>query len=92
MLAAWRAGGQDVGSGAGETIHLHSTDGDAEWTLTLSPEGTIVDRQHSKADLALVGAASDLELVLYRRPPLGPVKHHGDDSVLEAWYRAFTFG
>ncbi len=92
MIAAWRAGGQDVGSGAGETLHLHATDPDSEWTVALSPEGTVVERRHAKADLALKGTASDLELTLYQRPPLGTVQSFGDGSVLDAWRRAFTFG
>lgn len=71
MVAAWRAGGQDVGAGEGETLHLHAFDPAAEWTLTLTPEGLAVERGHTKADLALRGAASDLELLLYDRPPPG---------------------
>lgn len=92
MIAAWRAGGRDVGSGSGETIHLHAREPDAEWTVTLSEGGTVVERRHAKADLALRGTASDLELALYQRPPLGPVEHLGDDAALDAWRRAFTFG
>jgi uncharacterized protein (TIGR03083 family) len=92
MIAAWRAGGQDVGSGSGETVQLHATDRDGEWNIELSPAGAIVERHHAKADLALSGAASDLELVLYQRPPLGPVEHRGQDNVLDAWVRAFSFG
>ena len=50
-----------------------------------------MERTHGKADLALRGAVSDLELVLYQRPPIGPVEHLGDDEVLAAWHRVFTF-
>jgi uncharacterized protein (TIGR03083 family) len=77
--------------GDGQTLHLHGTDRDDEWLLTLGEDGLGVERRHGKGDLALRGAVSDLELVLYRRPPSGPVEHHGDDEVLDAWYRAFTF-
>ena len=48
--------------------------------------------RHAKADLALRGAVSDLELVLYQRPTLGDVERLGDESVLAAWQRVFTFG
>jgi hypothetical protein len=78
-------------AGEGQTLHLHGTDRGDEWLLTLSPSGLEVERAHGKGDLALRGAVSDLELVLYQRPPLGPVEHLGDDEVLAAWYRAFTF-
>jgi hypothetical protein len=35
---------------------------------------------------------SDLELLLYGRPTLGPVERFGDDTVLDGWYRTFHFG
>lgn len=78
-------------TGDGQTLHLHATDGDDEWLVALTPSGLEVERAHGKADLALRGAVSDLELVLYQRPPLGPVEHLGHDDVLAAWYAAFTF-
>jgi uncharacterized protein (TIGR03083 family) len=78
-------------TGDGQTLHLHATDRDDEWLVALMPSGLEVERAHGKADLALRGAVSDLELVLYQRPPLGPVEHLGDDEVLAAWYTAFTF-
>jgi len=91
MLTAWSTVGPDGAPGGGETMHLHATNPDAEWTVTLSSTGPLVERAHAKADLALRGAASDLELELYQRPPLGPVEHLGDDHVLDAWRRTFTF-
>jgi uncharacterized protein (TIGR03083 family) len=78
-------------AGQGETLHLHGTDRGDEWLLALTPDGLQAERTHGRADLALRGAVSDLELVLYQRPPLGPVEHLGDDAVLAAWQRAFTF-
>jgi len=90
MAGAW---GPPAGTGNGETLHLHGTDrDDDEWLLTLGPDGLGVERAHAKGDLALRGTVSDLELVLYQRPPLGPVEHLGDDGALAAWRRAFTFG
>jgi uncharacterized protein (TIGR03083 family) len=82
---------QEEATGEGQTLHLHGTDHGDEWLVTLAPGGLRVERSHGKADLALRGAVSDLELVLYQRPPLAPVEHLGDDGVLAAWYRAFTF-
>jgi uncharacterized protein (TIGR03083 family) len=92
MIGARRAGGKDEGSGSGQKLHLHATDRDEEWTIELSPTGPIVEHRQAAADLALRGTASDLELVLYQRPPLGPVEHDGDDRALDAWFRAFSFG
>ena len=77
--------------GDGRTLHLHGTDRDEEWLLTLAPSGLEVERAHAKADLALRGAVSDLELVLYARPPVDAVEQLGDDEVLAAWHAAFSF-
>jgi uncharacterized protein (TIGR03083 family) len=85
------------GQASGQTIHLHGTDDDAsdeppaEWLLTLQPDRVDSVRQHAKGDLALRGSASDLELLLYGRPTVGPVERLGDESVLDAWYREFSF-
>lgn len=98
MIDAWSqrndpAGRDDVtGRGQGETLHVHGTDRGDEWLLTMSPDGLQVDRQHGRGDLAVRGSVSDLELVLYHRPPIGEVEHLGDDAALAAWYRAFSFG
>ncbi len=81
-----------AGRGEGETLHLHGTDRDDEWLLTLDPDGLRAAHRHAKADLALRGAVSDLELLLYQRPTLGDVERLGDESVLAAWQRVFTFG
>jgi uncharacterized protein (TIGR03083 family) len=89
VLVLVRSQGQPAGEG--ETLHLHATDSGDEWLLALTPGGLEVERAHGKADLALRGAVSDLELVLYQRPPVGPVEHLGDGAVLTAWHRAFTF-
>jgi uncharacterized protein (TIGR03083 family) len=80
-----------TGRGNGETLHLHGNEGD-EWLLRMNPEGLAVERTHAKGDLALRGAVSDLELLLYQRPPLGDIERFGDDAVLDAWYRVFKFG
>ena len=49
-------------------------------------------RAHArKADLALRGAVSDLELTLYQRPTVGAVERFGSDDAFEAWTKAFTF-
>ena len=39
-------------AGAGETIHLHCTDGEGEWLVRLAPDGTSVTREHAKGDVA----------------------------------------
>ena len=80
-----------AGRGEGETLHLHTAEGD-EWLIAMNPDGLDVRREHAKGDLALRGSVSDLELLLYHRPPVGEVERFGDEAVLDAWYRVFTFG
>ena len=58
----------------------------------MNPDGLEVTREHAKGDLALKGAVSDLELLLYDRPPIGEVERFGDEAALDAWYRVFKFG
>jgi uncharacterized protein (TIGR03083 family) len=99
MMEAWRANGQHqrgiFEGGSGETLHIHGTDEGRsdEWLVTMNADGFTIDRTHSKGDLALRGAVSDLELVLYDRQPLGPVERFGDESVLDLWRtKFFHFG
>ena len=79
------------GMAHGETLHVHGTDREAEWLITMGEDGLSVRREHGKGDLALRGSTSDLELTLYQRPVLGEVERFGDESVLDAWHREFTF-
>jgi uncharacterized protein (TIGR03083 family) len=78
-------------TGEGQSLHLHSAEGN-EWLIAMNPDGLDIKREHAKGDLALKGAVSDLELLLYDRPPIGEVERFGDDAVLDAWYRVFKFG
>jgi uncharacterized protein (TIGR03083 family) len=100
-LATWayRPGGVEGGV-HGETLHLHGTDDPAatggadlhaEWLLRLEPDRLVVSREHAKGDLALRAGVSDLELLLYGRPTLGPVQRFGDEAILDLWYGAFRF-
>jgi uncharacterized protein (TIGR03083 family) len=79
------------GQATGQTLHLHATDADVEWFIRLLPDRIEATREHAKADLALRGPISDLELLLYGRPTLGEVERFGDGSVLDLWHKEFTF-
>ena len=92
MIKAFAARGEEAGRGNGETLHLHATDWDARWLVRLTPTGLQIERDDTSGDLALQGAVSDLELLLYQRPTIGTVERLGDPAVLDAWHRAFHFG
>ncbi|HEX7168981.1 MAG TPA: maleylpyruvate isomerase family mycothiol-dependent enzyme [Acidimicrobiales bacterium] len=94
MIDNWHTSARDrrgTASGNGETIRLHATDTGDDWTVSLT-DHVAVTRDGGDADLTLTGAVSDLELVLYQRPPIGPVERAGDDAAVDVWYQAFTFG
>jgi uncharacterized protein (TIGR03083 family) len=52
------------------TIHLHCTDAEGEWVLDFRGPAVEVRREHTKADTAVRGPASDLFLWLWNRSPL----------------------
>lgn len=69
--------------GDGETVHLHATDRDGEWTLTRTPGGLAWASGHAKGDAALRASSQDLLLVLTRRRGLEGLDVFGDRAVLE---------
>ena len=66
------------------TIHLHASEG-GEWTITLSPEGMTVTKEHGKGDVAVRGPASDLLLLISNRRSADGLEVFGDSSILEQW-------
>lgn len=80
------ATGQAIG-GSGESLHLHATDVDGEWTLTLQADRVDVARGHAKGDAAIRGAMRDLLLQVWGRDPIGEVETFGDDAIV-ATFRA----
>jgi uncharacterized protein (TIGR03083 family) len=77
--------------GDGETIHIHATDtpdvdGIGEWLITLQPGGFSYTHGHAKGDVAVRGAISDLELLMYNRAPLDArFEVFGDAALFERW-------
>jgi uncharacterized protein (TIGR03083 family) len=68
------------------TIHLHATDIDGEWLVTLAPGGITFEHGHAKGDVALRGAAGDLYLWAWNRLPVDErFEVHGDTALLDAW-------
>lgn len=78
-----------LGDGApanlGGTLHVHCTDREGEWLVSLQ-DGTLhVRPEHAKGDCAVRGTASDLLLLLLNRPTRDRVEVFGDAAVLDAW-------
>jgi uncharacterized protein (TIGR03083 family) len=84
VLVPYRAA--EALTGAGETIHLHATDAEGEWVLTLRPDGAPrVEHAHAKGDVAARGPASDLLLFLNNRVPTDRLQAFGDTALLDRW-------
>ena len=68
------------------TIHLHATDVDGEWLVTLGPGGITYEHGHAKGDVALRGPASDLLLWAWNRVPVDDrFEVFGDPGLLDVW-------
>ena len=80
-------------SGTGETVHLHCTDAEGEWMITLSPSGFDWTHGHGKGTVAIRGTAGDLFLLLYRRVAPSPERFEifGERSVLEGLLEKTSF-
>lgn len=79
-------------AGFAGSLHLHATDVAGEWSLTLAPDHVEHTREHTKADAALRGSASDLLLWATNRKACdaGGLEPFGDRAIIEAW-RQLTF-
>jgi uncharacterized protein (TIGR03083 family) len=77
--------------GNGETVHLHCTDTEGEWIVTLGADGPSVKRAHEKSDVAVRGAASDLDLFVLGRIELSAFEVFGDAEVLARLQAATGF-
>jgi uncharacterized protein (TIGR03083 family) len=74
--------------GAGETAHLHCTDTDGEWLVTLPAAGTYeFRREHAKGDVALRGSAESLLLFCWGRMAAkdAGIEVIGDASIVGRW-------
>ncbi len=73
--------------GLAGTLHVHCTDVPGEWTVDLA---TFITRpEHTKADAAIRGAASDLLLRLLNRTEGGEA--FGDARILSQWASSVRF-
>jgi uncharacterized protein (TIGR03083 family) len=71
------------------TIHLHATDVDGEWLVTMGPGGITSEVGHAKGDVALRGTASDLLLWVWNRVPVDErFEVFGEPALLDAWRTA----
>ncbi|MCA1841688.1 MAG: maleylpyruvate isomerase N-terminal domain-containing protein [Actinobacteria bacterium] len=84
------AGGERFGSVQG-SYHFHTTDVSGEWMVVFDGDGVTIRREHAKADIAIRGAASDLELFLYNRGGRDGLEIFGDEAGVAAWTEHVRF-
>lgn len=70
----------------GGTLHLHGTDGSAEWWIDLDDQGSAVP-EHVQAATTIQGTRSDLLLWLTNRGPLDAIEVSGSPLVFEHWHQ-----
>jgi uncharacterized protein (TIGR03083 family) len=78
----------DLVTGNGETVHLHCTDTEGEWLVTLQTDGPTVERVHAKGNVAARGTASDLDLFVWGRVGPDTLEVFGDVELLDRFQRA----
>ncbi len=85
-----RFNGEQFGS-AGQTLHLHATDAEGEWMLTMQPGGIETIRGHAKGDAAVRGRAEDLLLFVMSRRPASELDVFGEVDLPARWQAAANF-
>ena len=68
------------------SLHLHRTDGDGEWTVTIVGDAIVVAPEHAKGDAAARGSGADLMLALWGRAPVETLEIFGDVSLVDEWF------
>ena len=69
-----------------QVMHVHATDTDDHWRVTMGPGGITTVRGDGPADVSLSGTATDLYLVLWNRRDDSSVTVAGDSELLAKWH------
>jgi uncharacterized protein (TIGR03083 family) len=93
LLAAVQMGPDDRLAGFSASYHFHTTDVPGEWIIEIGggSDRVTVRREHAKADVAVRGPASDLELFLYNRRGTDGLDVFGDPALVAAWSDRIQF-
>lgn len=67
------------------TIHLHATDTEGEWMITVGPQGASVSIGHGKGDVAVRAGGAALDLLVWNRltPDEDGIECFGDRGLLD---------
>ena len=70
-------------------LHVHAEDTDDHWYVTIESTRTKTSSEGDSADLTLTGTAESLYVLLWNRPPDGPVTMTGDTDLIDLWHGNF---
>lgn len=93
LLAAVQMGPDDRLAGFTASYHFHTTDVPGEWIIEIGggSDRVTVRREHAKADVAVRGPASDVELFVYNRRGADGLDVFGDPALVAAWSERIRF-
>jgi len=77
--------------GVGERLHLHATDCEGEWLITVGAEGVEFKHEHDKGDVAARATASDLLLLILGRVLPSSIEIFGDVEQINKWQERLKF-
>lgn len=92
MLTGFALRPRSVPIAAPRRVHVHATDVDQRWMMTMRPEGNETERDAPAdgADLRLTGTAAELFLLMWNRTTADTVETSGDVSLLDAWRESYS--
>ncbi|MEM7142875.1 MAG: maleylpyruvate isomerase family mycothiol-dependent enzyme [Actinomycetota bacterium] len=67
------------------TFHIHQTDGDGEFMLSVVDGAIVVTHEHGKGDAALRATGDELLRVVWGRRDLDGLEVFGDTAVADVW-------
>lgn len=67
------------------SLHLHTTDAEGEWMITLRDDGFDITHEHGKGTVAARGSAGDLLAAVTNRGGTEPLEVFGDAELLRWW-------
>ena len=85
LLAGFAPRPQQIEVDAERVLHVHATDVDEHWYLTIGPEGVQTSRHGDDADLTVTATATDLYLLMWNRTDDSTAALTGDATLMDLW-------
>ncbi len=89
MLCGFAPRRRTLDIAAEQLVHIHTSDTDDHWYVTIGPERTETSRAGSDADLTLTGTAAQLYLLLWNRAPDASITMTGNTDLMNLWHGKF---